>query len=170
MSGAPVAAGDQARASVFVRVDPAEAFRIFTEEIDLWWRRGLAYRHAGTRRGIIAIEPGTGGRLFESFDAEDGARVVETGRIIDWSPPSRLVLEWRNANFGAGEKTEVEVEFVPQRDGTLVTVTHRGWSAIRPDHPARHGQETAAFIRSMGLWWGDLLAALRQHALRAAAH
>jgi hypothetical protein len=40
-------------------------------------------------------------------------------------------------------------------------VTHRGWSRIRPDHPARHDLEVAAFVRMMGLWWGDLLTSLR---------
>ena len=38
---------------------------------------------------------------------------------------------------------------------------HRGWAAIRPDHPARHGQDVPAFLRMMGLWWGDQLSLLR---------
>ncbi|HEM47048.1 MAG TPA: hypothetical protein ENO23_08390, partial [Alphaproteobacteria bacterium] len=142
--------GDRARASVLVRVGVEDAFRVFTEEIDRWWRRGYAYRVAGTRRGIICLEPKVGGRLFESFEDDDGeTRVVETGRVTEWAPPSRLVFEWRAANFAPGEKTEVEVLFAPASRGTLVTVTHRGWSAIRPDHPARHGKETVAFVRMM---------------------
>ena len=84
-------------------------------------------------------------------------------RVTEWAPPSRLVFEWRAANFAPGEKTEVEVLFAPASRGTLVTVTHRGWSAIRPDHPARHGKETVAFVRMMAMWWGDLLGALREH-------
>jgi len=28
----------------------------------------------------------------------------------------------------------------------------------------RHGEELAAFIRTMGMWWGDLLTALRRRA------
>jgi hypothetical protein len=38
----------------------------------------------------------------------------------------------------------------------------RGWSAIRPDHPARHGLDDAAFSRMIGLWWGDLMTGLRE--------
>lgn len=34
-------AGDQARVTVLVAVDPETAFEVFTEEIDQWWRRGL---------------------------------------------------------------------------------------------------------------------------------
>jgi uncharacterized protein YndB with AHSA1/START domain len=159
--GAP---GDQARVSVLVEVEPGAAFRIFTEEIDEWWRRGFKYRIAGNRRGIIHLEAGVGGRLFESFESKSGTRVVETGRVTAWEPPARLVFEWRAANFAPSESTEVEVRFEPSASGTLVTVTHRGWSRIRSDHPARHGLEVAAFIRSTGLWWGELMSSLRERA------
>jgi uncharacterized protein YndB with AHSA1/START domain len=160
-------AGDRVRATVLVALEPELAFRIFTEEIDQWWRRGFAYRIAGTRRGIIHIEQGVGGRMFESFESDEGERVVETGRVVVWEPPARFVFEWRAHNFGPSEQTEVEVQFDPAPSGTLVTVTHRGWSAIRPDHPVRHGRDVAAFLRTMGLWWGSLLTALREHAARA---
>lgn len=156
--------GDQARVSALVEVDPDTAFRVFTQEIDLWWRRGPKYRAAGSRRGIICIEPEVGGRLFESFDTDAGTRVIETGRITTWEPPRRLVFEWRGVNFAPPEKTEVEVTFEATRSGTMVTVTHRGWSKIRSDHPVRHGRDVPAFIRMMGMWWGDLLTALREHA------
>ena len=155
-------AGDQARVSVLVAVEPQAAFRLFTEEIDRWWRRGLKYRLAGKRRGIIHLEPRVGGRLFESFDTPSGARVVETGRVTAWEPPARLAFEWRPANFAPAEKTEVEVLFQPGQSGTLVTVTHRGWSAIRPDHPARHGLQGPAFIRQVGMWWADQMSSLRE--------
>lgn len=158
------APGDQAKVSVAVAVPPAEAFRVFTEEIELWWRRGPRYRVAGHRRGIIRLEPGVGGRLFESFDGEQGPRVVQTGEVTCWEPPSRLVLEWRNVSFAPHEKTEVEVLFAAAGSGTLVTVIHRGWSSIRADHPARHGMEVEAFVRMIGMWWGELATALRVHA------
>jgi len=158
--------GDQARVSVLVEVEPAAAFRIFTEEIDQWWRRGLKYRVAGARRGIIHLEAGVGGRLFESFESGSGTQVVQTGQVTAWDPPQRLVFEWRAVNFAPAETTEVEVLFQASASGTLVTVTHRGWSAIRSDHPARHGLAVAAFIRATGLWWGDLMSSMREHASR----
>jgi hypothetical protein len=74
-----------------------------------------------------------------------------------------LVLTWRAVNFAPEEETEVEVLFEPSPSGTLVTVCHRGWSKIRPDHPARHGQDVRAFLQGMGHWWGDLLTSLREH-------
>lgn len=173
MSAAPPAAGDQARVTVSVALPPAEAFRLFTEEIDRWWRRGPRFRNARGTRGMIAIEPRVGGRVFESLDADaDDPRappaVIEIGRVGVWEPAHRLVFSWRASNFGpADPATEVEVRFEPSASGTRVTVTHRGWSAVRPDHPVRHGQASAAFIASMGRWWGDLLTALREHATLA---
>jgi hypothetical protein len=58
-------------------------------------------------------------------------------------------------------RVTVAVPVTPQ-----TTLEHHGWSTLRPDHPARHGQDTAAFVRMIGLWWGDLLSSLRAHAAR----
>jgi uncharacterized protein YndB with AHSA1/START domain len=170
-------AGDQARATVSVALPPDEAFRVFTEEVDLWWRRGRRFRNApgdtnagAGAAGIVRIEPGPGGRLFESFTVEGTEHVVQMGHTLAWEPPHRLLLQWRAINFAPHEHTEVEVLFKASGSGTMVTVTHRGWAAIRPDHPVRHGQETAAFIRMMGLWWGDLLTTLRQRCAAPNTH
>jgi uncharacterized protein YndB with AHSA1/START domain len=160
MSAPP--SGDQVRVSVTVRTDPARAFRLFNEEIDGWWRRGLRYRVFGRHRSVLCLEPHAGGRLFETWESDRGTKVVETGRVVTWEPPSRLVLAWRAANFAPQEWTEVEVTFAPHPSGTAVTVVHRGWSAIRPDHPARHRLPVPAFARMMGLWWGDLMTSLRE--------
>ena len=158
---------DQARATVLVEVDPATAFRIFTEEIDQWWRRGLKFRMSGKHRGIMHIEPRVGGRLFETFSTGRGReKVFDTGRVSAWDPPRRLVLEWQPVNFAPTELTHVEVLFEPSASGTVVTVTHSGWSKIRPDHPARHGDGVPLFLRRLGSWWGDLLISLRHHASR----
>src|SRR5450631_2864798 len=103
--------GDSARVSVTVAVPPPLAFEIFTEEIDRWWRRGIKFRHSRATGGLLRIEPEIGGRLFESFEGEDGPHVLEVGRVRIWEPPRRLGFTWRNANFAAHEHTEVDVEF-----------------------------------------------------------
>ena len=156
---------DQTRVSVLVEVPPELAFQIFTEDIDLWWRRGLAYRVASDRNGTLHLEPHVGGRLFESFQKGGDTALHETGRVTVWSPPRRLAFEWRAINFEPGDTTEVEVDFEPTPSGTRVTVTHRGWSRIRANHPVRHRLEPDAFIRSMALWWGNLMTSLRERAL-----
>ncbi len=157
-------AGDQARVTVSVAVPPEEAFRVFTQEVNLWWRRGRRFRSAPGNAGIVCIEPGPGGRLFESFDTPAGEQVVEMGRMLVWQPPERLLLQWRGVNFALHEHTEVEVLFKAVGAGTQVTVVHRGWAALRADHPVRHGLPAPDFVRMMGLWWGDLLGNLRRHA------
>jgi uncharacterized protein YndB with AHSA1/START domain len=88
--------------------------------------------------------------------------VIEVGRIRAWEPPHRLAFSWRNANYAADEQTDVEVTFEPSSSGTLITVTHSGLASLRSDHPARHGQEGAAFSRMIGLWWGEQMSSLRQ--------
>lgn len=153
--------GDQVRVTIVVPAPPEETFRLFTEEIDRWWLRGRAFRAAGSRRGFIRMEPGVDGRLFESFENKRGEeRILETGRVTVWSPPSRLIFEWRAVNFKPDESTEVEVEFAPHAEGTRVTLTHRGWAAIRPDHPARHGMDVRRFLADHGRWWAELLRSL----------
>ena len=156
--------GDQASVMVTVPVAPNVAFDVFTQETDLWWRRGVRYRVAGRNPGTLAFEPKPGGRLFEQYEGPAGTRVHEAGRITIWEPPERLEFEWRGSNFAPGEVTHVLVTFAPtDSGGTRVTVEHRGFAALRPDHPVRHGQEAAAFIRMIGSWWGDLLTGLRVH-------
>jgi len=169
MNAAPLP-GDQARVTVTVAVPPGEAFRIFTQEIDQWWRRGPRFRNTRGDRGMLCIEPRVGGRVFESIDGDAGAndstpaRVIEIGRVSVWEPARRLVFSWRASNFAPAEATEVEALFEASPSGTRLTVTHRGWSALRADHPVRHGQDAPEFIRMMGMWWGDLLTSLREHA------
>jgi uncharacterized protein YndB with AHSA1/START domain len=161
---APAPASDVASATVYVDAPPGEAFRVFTEEIDLWWGQGPAYRIAGKRRGQLALEARVGGRLFETFTGGTGTHTVEVGRVLAWDPPGSLELEWRSVTFVPGEATHVAVRFEPKRDGTLVTVRHSGWSGIRADHPVRHGESAGVFLRRTGLWWGRLLTSLREHA------
>jgi hypothetical protein len=155
--------GDSAAVSVRVRVPQADAFDVFTREIDRWWRQGPKFRIAGRRRGTLFFECAHGGRLFETFELSSGSRTVEVGRVTLWEPPRRVELEWRGVNFKPHEKTTVQVTFEPSGDGTLVTVRHSGWSALPDDHPARHGLVGPAFSRMIGLWWGDLMTSLREH-------
>lgn len=160
---------DQARATILIRADPASVFRLFTEDIDRWWRSGLAYR-VGKDRSMLHLEPKVGGRIYERFnlrhagDDVKSERVVQTGTITHWEPPHRLCFEWRAVNFKPGETTYVEVRFDPSPSGTLLTLTHSGWSNIRADHPARHGDPVGVFLRGLGMWWGSLLHSLRAQA------
>jgi uncharacterized protein YndB with AHSA1/START domain len=161
--------GDGATVTVSVRAPQTEAFDVFTREIDLWWRRGPRYRIAGRRRGQLSFEPGVGGRLFETVELAPGPRVFVVGTILAWEPPAHLAFEWRGVNFAKDEFTRVDVSFLAAGDSTLVTVRHTGFASLREGHPARHGLAGAAFSRMMGLWWRDLMTALREHVAERAA-
>ena len=155
--------GDKATVSVHVAVCIEDAFEVFTNEIDSWWRHGPKYRIAGKRVGRLTFEPMLNGRLLETVALGRGSRTFEVGKVVEWSPPMRLALEWRGVNFAPHEVTFVIVTFTPTETGTLVRLEHLGWSAIRDDHPARHGLTGSEFTAFIGMWWADLLTALRQH-------
>ena len=157
-------AGDAASASVHVRIAQDDAFDVFTREIDRWWRHGVKFRIGGRRAGQLFFECELGGRLFETFEPQSGgSKTHEVGRVVRWDRPRHFALEWRGVNFEPHEKTLVEVTFEPSGEGTLVTVRHSGWSALPEDHPARHGLVGAPFSRMIGLWWGELMSALREY-------
>jgi hypothetical protein len=156
---------DEVRVTTWVNVDPATAFELFTAEVDAWWRRGPRYRAGDGTSSVMRFEPGPGGRLVERVDPATGHE-HEIGRVKVWEPGARLVLDWRARSFEPGQTTEVEVRFEADGDGTRVTLEHRGWDAMPPDHPVRHGRVGGAFLDMMGLWWGDAMTSFRQRASR----
>ena len=151
---------DAVRVSTMVDVDPGTAFRVFTAEIDLWWRREPRFRAAGERR--LAFEPGVGGRLVAY---RESGEIREIGRVLVWEEGRRLVFEWRDRGFDPDERTEVEIRFEGEGSATRVSLEHRGWDGIARDHPVRHGLgDEPAFRALFGHWWADLLFAARVHA------
>jgi len=150
---------DRARVTTFVSIEPGEAFEVFTQDIDQWWKRGRRFRFGG--QGILRFEGTLGGRLIETWPGS--AKEFDVGRVLVWEPGARLVFEWRASNFDDGEVTEVEVRFEALNDGTQVTLEHRGFASLRPDHPVRHGLEGQAFTDMMGRWWGELAMSFRNY-------
>ena len=153
------ATAETARVITFVQVSPHDAFEVFTAEVDLWWRRGPRFRSGGADSELCFEQDAHGRRLIER--GKEG--VFEIGRVQVWEPGKRLLLEYRLRNFAPNERTEVEVRFEEQGKGTRVVLEHRGWEALRPDHPARHGLSGESFSGMIGLHWGDLVTAYRQY-------
>lgn len=110
--------------SIHVKRPVETAFRVFTEEIGKWWPLKEGYSFGGDRADHIFLEGRTGGRFFERFT--DGEEYV-VGVVTTYSPPSRIVFEWKQPDWDA--PTEVEVRFTPEGAGTLVELEHRGWDA-----------------------------------------
>lgn len=154
-------AGGPSRVLVALRVDatPQRAFAAFTGEIGSWWRPNGLFQFTVGRSGVLAFEPGPGGRLVERYD--DGSEFV-VGDVRVWDPPHRLVVGWRQASFTPEQDTELHVRFEPVGDRTRVTVEHLGWDGVPREHVARHGFPLAAFQRRFAEWWQVLLAGLAE--------
>jgi uncharacterized protein YndB with AHSA1/START domain len=125
-----------ATAQVTVDASPDDAFRIFTEEIGLWWRRGTPYWNDPERGLSIRIETGIGGRFLEVYDleAETG---FEVGRVTSWEPGRRLAFTWINLGWPEGVNTDVEVTFEAAGEQTVVTLRHSGFERLGPDAEQR---------------------------------
>lgn len=125
MSGGRTAA----RAAVTVAADPPDAFRLFTEEIGLWWRRDTPYWNDRERGLTVRIEPGVGGRFVEVYDLESGEG-MEVGRVTAWEPGRRLALTWTQVGWPPDTTTALEITFEPAPGGTRVSLTHSGFEAV----------------------------------------
>jgi uncharacterized glyoxalase superfamily protein PhnB len=127
-------------ASVKVAVEPLEAFRAFTDDIDSWWVRGPINFFDSGRAVAMRIEPGVGGRVLEVYDDD----ALELGRITVWEPGERLAYE------SLVDDTEVDVRFEVAEDGTEVRVTQ----TLRPDgERALYFWPTA--VRWMASWCNE---------------
>jgi uncharacterized protein YndB with AHSA1/START domain len=142
-----------------VKASPEHAFQAFVEEIGAWWRPNTLFQTTPRAPGVLAFEPGQGGRLTETLA---NGKVFEIGRILDWEPPRRLVFSWRQANFPPDLRTEVEVCFESVGEETRVSVEHRGFHQVPADSAARHGFSDQLLLTRLGDWWRVLLASMAE--------
>lgn len=120
------------RQSIVVRATAADAFRIFTDDIDGWWPRTHHIGKSPMRR--VIVEPRAGGRCFtEQVDDTE----CDWGTVLVWEPPSRFVFAWQVTHEWGFQPdldraSEVEVRFTPVGpESTRVDLEHR--------HFERHG-------------------------------
>jgi len=153
--------------SIRVPCPPIAAFEAFTAEIGDWWAPGDMFRFTPRSPGALAFEApdaeGRGGRLVERLPS---GKVFEVGDIRAWTPGERLVVGWRQATFGPGHATEVEVTFEAVGAETRVTVQHRGWDSVPQDHVARHAMPLSLFQQYQGEQWRAGLAVLARRLSR----
>lgn len=146
--------GETARPDESVRVvveaplDPVTAFMVFMQEIGQWWRPGpINWNDAGRALGV-RIEPGPGGRWIEAHNRATGEGVTQ-GRFLIWELGARLVFLYQDTDHHL-DGAEVEVRFEAVDGGTRVTLEHRGWERVAPEHVIRS--------RNLKRWgWGNIL-------------
>ena len=151
--------GSRVLVALRVRASPERAFEAFTREIGAWWRPNALFAFTPRDPGVLAFEPGPGGRLIETLAS---GKVFEIGKVRAWEPPQRLVFGWRQATFTPEQDTEVEVRFEPLGEETRVTVEHTGWDSVPQAHVARHGFPNQVFLMRHGEWWQGLLGAYKR--------
>ncbi len=121
------------RRSVRLSCSVDAAFRAFTENIAAWWP--LSTHSVGQERAATCrFEPGVGGHLIEE-DVDGNTSIW--AEISAWEPPHRFVLLW-HPGLPPSRAQEVEVQFLPDADGTLVELEHRGWQQT-PEEQLRRG-------------------------------
>jgi uncharacterized protein YndB with AHSA1/START domain len=140
-----------------VALAPETAFRVFTRDIDRWWRRTPRYRSLPGQSGALVFEGDPPERLVERF----GDTTTVIGRVLAWEVGRRVRFEWSGGQIVQSDRTEVEVRFEPHGASTRVTLEHFGLGALPLAHPARGGFEGEAFEAMFGYFWADLLTAYR---------
>jgi uncharacterized protein YndB with AHSA1/START domain len=146
-----------ATAEVHVEASPDDAFRIFTEETGLWWRRATRYWNDAERGLSVRIEPGVGGRFVEVYDLDTGEG-FEVGRITAWEPGRRFAMTWTQAGWPAQVSTDIEITFTPAGDGTLVRLEQTGFERVGP--------EGAELRDGYSGGWKEVLGWFAEHASR----
>ncbi len=96
-----------------------------------------------------ATPVGAPGAAYE-LDFGDGD--VMRGEVLEVAPGARLVYSWGWGETPASERTRVAWDLAPGEDGTLVTLTHSGWTEAgltakdRDEHAAYWEGYVAALV------------------------
>jgi uncharacterized protein YndB with AHSA1/START domain len=123
------------RISFRVGAPPEQTFELWTARTSTWWPTSHT---VSAQTGVeIIIEPGVGGRIYERTPEGDEH---DWGQVTRWEPPHRIEYLWHLRQDRA-DATEVEITFTAdERDGTQVSIEHRGWERLGARGPERRQQ------------------------------
>lgn len=132
--------------AVEVRRTPAEAFRVFTQEMSAWWPMATHSRAkdaAGEKTVRIEFEPKVGGRIYETLNSGEER---DWGEVLVFEPGRRLLftLQMGRARSAAGE---VEVRFEPVGVSSCrVTLTHAHWERYGDEAELMRGRFAGGWV------------------------
>ncbi len=140
---------------VIVNIPRQAAFAAFTNGFFDWWPRDYSYSGHLVEGLVIGDCEGA----FCSEFGPDGFR-IDFGRVLEWSPPDRLVISWAISPESRPEPdpskaSEVTVEFSPEGETTRVRLTHQKFE--------RHGDGAGGYAEEMGseMGWPHILERFR---------
>jgi uncharacterized protein YndB with AHSA1/START domain len=128
------------RRTLTVAAPQQRAFEVFTAQFGRWWPK--THSIGKTAMADFVLEPKVGGRWYEV--GVDGTE-CETGRVIAFDPPHRLILAWHlDGNYqydpDPAHASEVEVWFIAEGPThTRVELEHRRFERHGAGARAVHG-------------------------------
>ncbi len=134
--------------TVTVPLAPGEAFRVFTEDLELWWpveTHSLSAKN-GDRPRSVSVEARKGGKITETLP--DGT-TSDWATITDWRDGEGFAFDWYVGRDPA-DATQVRVTFVGDGAETVVTLVHDGFDRL--------GKEGAAMAANYDRGWNSVLA------------
>ena len=115
---------------VEVRRTPADAFRLFTEQISAWWpmkTHSRAKDAAGEVTVRVEFESRVGGRIYETLNTGEQR---EWGEVLEYEPGQRVLFSFQ-MGMPRDKSGEVEVRFEPLGPAQCrVTLTHAHWERL----------------------------------------
>lgn len=101
-------------------VSPESAWHVLTQaqHITRWWG------------DHVHIEPKAGGTFREEW-FDSGKRVITTGTITIFNPPTELAMTWADDDWPG--YTTVTISFTEESNGTHLLLEHSGWY-IHPEN------------------------------------
>ncbi|MDB5118105.1 MAG: ATPase [Mucilaginibacter sp.] len=131
---------------ILIEASQETAFKVFTEQMDLWWPRTHHVGNCPMRALVLEARPG--GRWYSKHEDDSEADV---GYVLTYQPFDLFVLAWQvNGDFKFDPElvTEVEVQFIPE--GPKKT-------RVKLEHKDLQKLGGSKVIESMDEGWGQIM-------------
>jgi hypothetical protein len=136
-----------------VEASQQTAFKVFTEQMDLWWPR--THHIGSTDMTEMVVELQVNGRWYSKHTEPTQPNI---GYVMRYEPFDLFVLAWQiNGDFKCDPAlvTEVVVQFIPNGSQT---------TRVKFEHKDLHKLGNGKAVESMDQGWGDIMAVYKQQA------
>jgi uncharacterized protein YndB with AHSA1/START domain len=135
---------DAIRIELRLPVSQKEAWNLLTERrhVAQWWGEH------------VTLEAKPGGRFVERW-SDGGRKVVTSGEVTQYRPPSTFEMTWADDGWPAA--TTVAFHLTASGNATRLVLEHSGWH-LHPDRTRR------SLIDAHAAGWSQYMEALADHA------